>query len=41
MNLAVHDHRVDQLAAVLDHHIVENFDVADLRIDRDIAACVA
>ena len=35
VDLTVHDHRIDQLAAILDDHIIENFDVADLGIDRD------
>ncbi len=35
VNLAVDDHRIDQLAAVFDDDVIENFDVADFRIDRD------
>ena len=35
VDLTVHDHRIDQLAAIFDDHIVENFDIADVRIDRD------
>ena len=34
-NLAVDDHRIDQRAAVLDHDIVEDLDIAGRRIDRD------
>ena len=35
IDLAVDDHRIDQLAAVLDDDVVEDLDVADFRIDRD------
>ena len=34
-DLAVDDHRIDQLAAVLDDDVVEDFDAADFGIDRD------
>ena len=34
-NLSVDDHRIDQLAAVLNDHVIENFDGADFRIDGD------
>ena len=46
-HLAVHDHRIDQNAAVLDHHVVQDLDQSGLRIDRDdggmggIAECAA
>ena len=35
IDLTVDDHRIDQLAAVFDDHIVENLDIADFGIDRD------
>ncbi len=34
-NLAVHDHRIDQLAPIFDDNVVENFNIADFRIDGD------
>ena len=35
VNLAVDDHRIDQHAGVFHHDVVENFDAAGFRIDRD------
>ena len=35
VDLPVDDHRIDQLAAVLDDHIAEDFHVSGFRIDRD------
>src|SRR4029077_7485080 len=46
-HLAVYDHRIDQNAAVLDHHVVQDLDQSGLRIDRDdggmggVAECAA
>jgi hypothetical protein len=35
INLAVDDHGIDQHATVLDDDVVENLDIAEIRIDRD------
>ena len=35
VHLAVDDHRIDQDAGVFDHDVVEDFDAAGFRIDRD------
>src|SRR5258708_32829748 len=35
INLAVHNHGIDQHATVLDDDVVENLDIAEFRIDRD------